>query len=129
MNSDEPTSFADLLRQFRRMADLTQEELAERAHLSTRAISALEQGQNHGPRRDTVALLAEALVLTADQRARFTTAARAIRPREAPLVTEGAACESEHPHNVPLTLTSFVGRELQRSEVPRLLQRPQSDGG
>jgi predicted ATPase/transcriptional regulator with XRE-family HTH domain len=129
MNSDEPASFADLLRQFRRMADLTQEELAERAHLSTRAISALEQGRNHGPRRDTVALLTEALALTPSRQAQFREAARAIRPREAPLAIEDASPEPEHPHNLPQTLTSFVGRELQQSGVRRLLQRPPSDGG
>ncbi|HVC80067.1 MAG TPA: tetratricopeptide repeat protein [Chloroflexota bacterium] len=128
MTSEEPISFADLLRQFRRMADLTQEELAERAHLSTRAISALEQGQNHGPRRDTVALLAEALALTPSRQAQFREAARAIRPREAPLAMD-AAPEPAHPHNLPLTLTSFVGRELQQSGVRRLLQRPLSEGG
>jgi non-specific serine/threonine protein kinase len=128
MNSDEPTSFADLLRQYRHLADLTQEELAERAHLSTRAISALEQGQNHGPRRDTVALLAEALALAPGRRAQFTAAARAVRVREAPAVIEDTP-EPEHPHNLPLTLTSFVGRELQRAGVRRLLQRAPTDGG
>jgi len=129
MTSEEPTSFADLLRQFRRMADLTQEELAERAHLSTRAISALEQGQNHGPRRDTVALLAEALALTPSGQAQFRAAARAVHARDAPLAAEDVPPEPEHPHNLPLSLTSFVGRELQQSGVRRLLLRPPSEGG
>jgi tetratricopeptide (TPR) repeat protein/transcriptional regulator with XRE-family HTH domain len=60
---------------------LTQEELAERAGLSTRAISALEQGANQAPRTDTLALLADALALDVEERAAFETAAR--RPRRA----------------------------------------------
>jgi len=57
-------SFADLLRRFRSAAGLTQEELAERAHLSRKAISALERGDRLSPRKDTVTLLAAALALS-----------------------------------------------------------------
>ena len=55
--SDSSASFGELLRDHRRAAGLTQEELAERAGVSPRSISELERGGAHIPRRDTVALL------------------------------------------------------------------------
>lgn len=65
-----------LLRHYRAAAGLTQEELAERAHLSRRSITAMERGTAHTPRRDTLELLAVALALTADERAVFLAAGR-----------------------------------------------------
>ncbi|MGH2389151.1 MAG: helix-turn-helix domain-containing protein, partial [Chloroflexota bacterium] len=76
MSSDEPLrSFAGLLRRARAAAGLTQEALADRAGVSWRAISDLERGVKR-PRRDTLELLADALVLPAEERAIFSTAAR-----------------------------------------------------
>src|SRR5690349_19723535 len=76
-------SFGEVLRRHRVAAGLTQEALAERAHLSTRAISALEQGVNQTPRKDTVALLADALALAGEERMAFEAAGR----RPPPLAT------------------------------------------
>ncbi|MDQ2741475.1 MAG: helix-turn-helix domain-containing protein [Chloroflexota bacterium] len=56
--------FGRLLRRYRMAAGLTQEELAERAGLSTRAVSDLERGLKTVPRRDTVTMLAQALALS-----------------------------------------------------------------
>ena len=56
-------SFGALLKHYRIAAGLSQEALAERARLSARAISALEQGVRLAPYRDTVALLVRALGL------------------------------------------------------------------
>jgi predicted ATPase/transcriptional regulator with XRE-family HTH domain len=64
------------LRQARRNAGMTQEELAERAHLSWRGISDIERGVRQLPRRETVALLAGALGLEGDARADFEALAR-----------------------------------------------------
>jgi tetratricopeptide (TPR) repeat protein/transcriptional regulator with XRE-family HTH domain len=69
-------AFAGLLKGYRLAAGLTQEALAERAGVAWRTISDLERGVKH-PRRDTVALLAEALALTGDQRPAFAAASRA----------------------------------------------------
>src|SRR5262249_22052922 len=62
-------SFGDLLRRYRLAAGLTQDELAERAQMSVCGISDLERGFRQIPRRSTVDLLADALRLTAEQRA------------------------------------------------------------
>ena len=56
-------SFGGLLRQLRAEARLTQEELAEAAHLSPRSVSDLERGVNRTARKDTAELLADALGL------------------------------------------------------------------
>jgi transcriptional regulator with XRE-family HTH domain len=61
--TDSP-AFGDLLRRSRRALGMTQEELAERAGVSPRVISALESDPSHRPRKDTLQLLARALELS-----------------------------------------------------------------
>jgi predicted ATPase/class 3 adenylate cyclase len=70
------TRFGELLRRARQVAGLTQAELAERAGLSRRGINDLERGVRQTPRKDTVALLAEALGLSEEERTAFAAAAR-----------------------------------------------------
>lgn len=76
MASSQPRTFGDLLRRFRIAAGLTQEELAERAGLSRRAIGSLEIGERRSPHKGTVTLLAQALVLSPAERALLEAAAR-----------------------------------------------------
>ena len=78
-----PPTFARLLKRYRLAAGLTQEELAERANLSVRAISDLERGVKLAPRRDTVALLLGALELSAEDRGTLEDSVR--RRRGPPL--------------------------------------------
>jgi tetratricopeptide (TPR) repeat protein/transcriptional regulator with XRE-family HTH domain len=73
--TDTPT-FGTLLRRYRLLAGLSQEALAERAHLSIRAVGALEQRSNRAPRAATLALLADALALSAQERAALVAAAQ-----------------------------------------------------
>jgi transcriptional regulator with XRE-family HTH domain len=76
-----PGDYSELgkrLRRYRRAADQTQEELAERAGLSVRGLSDLERGARRAPRRETLDALAEALDLSPDDRADLiATASRA----------------------------------------------------
>jgi DNA-binding XRE family transcriptional regulator len=60
---EHSVSFAELLKQLRTGAGLTQEELAEAASLSPRSISDLERGINLTARKETTRLLADALNL------------------------------------------------------------------
>jgi transcriptional regulator with XRE-family HTH domain len=87
-------TFGHLLRQHRKAAGLTQEELAEHACVSVRSIQAFEAGARQTPRSDTIDLLATALVLPPPERAAFTAAAR----RRALLVSDssvdGSTCAS-----------------------------------
>ena len=60
MTAPHAHSFGDLLHRHRMAAGLTQEELAERAGLSARAVSDIERGVKARPHRETVRLLAAA---------------------------------------------------------------------
>ncbi len=75
-------SFGTLLAKLRHAAGLTQEQLADRAELSVRAISSLECGARY-PRRLTLDRLSEALNLTLAQRADLIAAAAGGRRRPA----------------------------------------------
>ncbi|HEV2461683.1 MAG TPA: helix-turn-helix domain-containing protein, partial [Ktedonobacterales bacterium] len=95
--SPSSVTFADLLRHHRTAAGLTQEELAARAQLSRDAISTLERGTRRRPRKDTIALLAEALALPDEERAALVAASRrssaaalaATPPAQAPADLDG----------------------------------------
>ena len=80
MDGTEGRRFGTLLRSHRVAAGLSQEELAERAHLSRRTITDLERGVTTAPYRDTVALLADALELAESDRAELEDAVDRSRP-------------------------------------------------
>lgn len=67
-----------LLRRYRLASGLSQEELAERAGLSVRAIANIERGQTSRPYRRSVQLLADGLRLPEPQREQLERASRAI---------------------------------------------------
>ena len=104
------SSFSRLLKHHRLAARLTQEELAERARLSVRAISDLERGIKAVPRRDTVELLARALDLPAEE------LERTIPRRRGPRSVQTA-------QRLPMPLTPLVGRDTDVREVADLLRR------
>ncbi len=122
-------TFGDLLRRYRLAAGLTQEELAERAHLSVDAIGTLERGERQTPRKETVQLLASALALSADDHALLEAAARrqrvpvptADRTSAVPLPT-GAVLPKPMGH-LPTPLTSLLGREHEEAAAVHLLRR------
>ena len=82
------SSLGPLLRELREGAGLSQEELAERAGLSTHAISALERGTRTRPYPHTLRSLAGALDLDEDQRAALLGS---VAPRTARPATDPAA--------------------------------------
>jgi WD40 repeat protein/transcriptional regulator with XRE-family HTH domain len=88
--------FGGLLRRLRDDARLTQDELAEAAGVSQRAISDLERGINRTARKDTALLLAAALGLGGPARDLFVTAARG----QAPAAELLAAARAEAPDGV-----------------------------
>ena len=119
--------FGGLLRRLRGDAGLTQEELAEAAQVSQRAVSDLERGINRTARKDTALLLAEALNLAEPVRALFVAAARGRAPaagvlsalqRQAHAASWAAAGGV---HGFPAALTSFIGRAEPLREVADLL--------
>src|ERR1019366_1743816 len=106
-DDSEQVSFADVLRELRLAAGLTQEELAERAQLSNRAVRALERDQGRLPRLQTVRLLAQGLGLHGAEQARLLAAARSVRTRPSPQAT---------------TLPKFLTRVLGRGEDVALVK-------
>ncbi len=112
MRAMETSTFAQLLRRYRMAAGLTQEELAQRARLSKRGIADLERGRRQAPRKETFALLVEALGLTEDERAHLQAASRR---RTAP--------PARSPNNLPAPLTPLLGRERDEAAAAHLLRR------
>src|SRR5436305_1728210 len=93
--------FGVVLRRYRVAAGLSQEALAARARLSWRAISDLERGWRHLPRRETARLLTEALNLSPLEQAEFEQAARGMGA----LAVATAGAPGIESHRSP-----FVGR-------------------
>ncbi|GAB2657938.1 hypothetical protein GCM10009743_37680 [Kribbella swartbergensis] len=104
--------FGGLLRRHRREAGLSQEGLAELAGLSVDAIAALERGRRRAPRAHTLRLLADALRLTAADRAQFTAAAR--RDTESP---------QPQLRRSPVAPNELIGRTTELTATKRLLDQ------
>ena len=106
MTSRDPSAFAHLLRDLRRAHGLSQEALADRSGLSTDAIRALERGRRTAPRASTLALLADALDLSPDDRAVLAGAAA---PEPAASVIA--------PSPIPLPPDPLIGRERELADI------------
>src|SRR5438067_4220920 len=122
MDATEDRPFGAVLRAYRAAAGLSQEELAERAHLSQRTISDLERGVTTAPYRDTVAQLADALELAASARGALEDAVRRARSSAAAGQEPGRAPVD------PLLATKLAIPSARPALVPRprLLERLQA---
>src|SRR5579859_5656300 len=127
MSTARPLTFADLLRRYRRATGLTQEELAERAGLSARAVSSLERGINHSPHRDTVALLVAGLGLTPED----ATALKATVRRGRNLSERYRSMPPVRHASLLVPPTPLIGREHDEAAVTHLLGQipPATDRG
>jgi predicted ATPase len=110
VKAEADRSFAEILRQYRLAAGLSQEALAERARLSVRGISDLERGARTAPRASTISRLADALGLQPGARQTLVRAAQG--------VTNGIEVEVERRHtSVVASLSSFIGRTAELVEI------------
>jgi hypothetical protein len=109
---------------------LTQEELAERAALSVRAVRNLETGQTSKPYRRSAQRLADGLQLTGPRRDDFLAAARSAHQLPASadgfLERPGLAHGPVRPlgivpRQLPPAITGFVGRSAVLAELDGLL--------
>src|SRR5215831_2143457 len=114
MLTQTSASFGGLLRRHRLAAGLTQEQLAERAGLSVYGIQKLERGTTH-PYRDTVERLSAALQLGALDAEELRTTVGPVRRRGSPAPDRAVR---EVRHNLPVSMTSFVGRERELVDIP-----------
>ena len=137
--------FAELLRQLRAEARLTQEELAEAAGLSPRSVSDLERGIHQTARKDTAGLLAGALGVAEPVRAAFVAAARgrapvaevltAMRAEAAPAAPGGSMPSGAPPgalgvvpRQLPAGAAFFAGREAELKQLDALLGQAAGGG-
>jgi predicted ATPase/DNA-binding XRE family transcriptional regulator len=110
-------SFAELLRRHRLKAGLTQEALANLAGLSAHGIQRLESGASR-PYRETIRRLVQALRLSRED----ATALQDVAPPAPRHRTSRAGTSpADIRHSLPAALTSFIGRELEKDELARLL--------
>ncbi|HEY7342969.1 MAG TPA: ABC transporter substrate-binding protein [Ktedonobacterales bacterium] len=125
MASTPALTFADLLRSHRAAAGLTQEELAERARLSVDAVSTLERGTRRTPRKDTVALLAEALDLAPEDRTAFVAAATAARRTSSAARRATSAALAVSPPDSPVPHAAGGG-DVQTDATTIVINPPRS---
>ena len=112
--------FGGLLRQLRADAGLTQEELAEAARLSPRTVSDLERGISRTARKDTAVMLADALGLAGRARGVFVAVAQGRVVAAEVLAAKAAGAFAG---NLPVQLSSFVGRAVELAELATAMAR------
>ena len=119
------SDFAQTIRTLRLRAGLSQEELAERAGVSARAVSDRERGLRKSPRPETLRLLAEALRLSESERARFFAAAHPEIEIDRRPSTEPPAAATAIPlaiRPLPIPPDELIGRESDIAAIGELLQ-------
>ena len=118
MNTPQEHSapFGARLRKLREAAGLTQEELAWRAGLTAKAISVLERGERKRPFPHTVRAIADALVLSENERASLLAAV----PKRSSAATSSASTTVSK-SNLPTPSTPLLGRERELLEITTFL--------
>jgi tetratricopeptide (TPR) repeat protein/transcriptional regulator with XRE-family HTH domain len=126
--------FGGLLRRLREDAGLTQDELAEAARVSQRAISDLERGINATARKDTAVLLAGALGLDGRARELFVAAARGRAPADQVLAAAareagagGSAAAASR--TLPRDIAAFTGRQAELGQLMARWAEAAAGGG
>ena len=123
---ERTVSFGYWVRRQRKALDLTQQVLADRVGCSLAAIKKIESDERR-PSRQIAERLAEVLNVPASQREMFLEVARGIRPVDQlslahePASPTPSETSKPLPHNLPMQLTSFIGRERELEEVKQLL--------
>jgi transcriptional regulator with XRE-family HTH domain len=113
-------TLAELVRQYRSDARLSQEDLAERAGLSPRTISNIETGIAASPRATTLSLLVEALGLDAEKRERLVASIR--RQTAGTRNPRQDGDSSPAFRRLPPAPTPFIGREAEVAACSDLLR-------
>ncbi len=125
---NEAYSFGTWLRQRRRALDLTQAELARRLGCATVTLQKIELDERR-PSKDTAVRLAEALEIAPEERGAFLKSARG--EVAADRLATSSAAELAPPwrvsprpaNNLPIALTSLIGREQEIASICALLRR------
>jgi predicted ATPase/transcriptional regulator with XRE-family HTH domain len=119
VSPDHFTQFGELLEYLRRRVGLTQRELSIAVGYSDSQISRLEHNQRVPDRTTLTALFVPALDLSYEPKWTARLLELAVEARRAEASTLGT--HQTPSHNLPLQLTSFLGRETEIVEVIGLL--------
>lgn len=114
-------TFGDLLKYLRKREELTQRELAIQVGYSDTQISRLEQNQRVPDAATLTALFVPALHLEreAEWVARLLELAKQARLVELPEIESTE--NSRQKNNLPVSLTTFIGREKEQAEIVQLI--------
>ena len=127
-------SFGEWLKRRRNAAGLTQEQLARQLSCSTSALRKFE-AELRRPSADVIERLADIFNISLEERKSFLRFARgdwqAISDgvheespwRVSPVPAEKPKETIPAKHNLPLQLTTFIGREKERSEITHLITK------
>ena len=134
MHTQPSASFGVLLRYYRQRAGLTQEQLAEHAHLTPNAISALERGARRHPYPTTVKALATALDLEGTQQDLLLRLARTraadlptLPPDDMPALMQTIAdSRTRQPQRaaLPVAPNALIGRDEEHRAIVAALTTP-----
>ena len=113
MPDTSDTTFGTRLKDHRKAAGLSQEELAQRAGLSANAVGQLERGVRKHPYPHTVRSLTDGLGLSEQERSALLAS---VPGRDSPAPTPTAL-------TVPVPLIPLIGRERELSAVRSSLER------
>jgi tetratricopeptide (TPR) repeat protein/transcriptional regulator with XRE-family HTH domain len=113
----ESGEFGRLLRRYRTIAGLTQEDLAMRSGLSARAVSNIERGRTGRPYAHSVRLLADALMLDEAARVQLMMAWRDGTDEDAAPGPEAGHGGQRQPlvvpRQLPVSMRNFAGRAAE----------------
>jgi tetratricopeptide (TPR) repeat protein/transcriptional regulator with XRE-family HTH domain len=112
-------SFGVLLRRYRLASGLSQEELAQRAGLSVRALANMERGRTRRPYKRSVRLLAEAMALSEPQCLDLDRASR-FAACDVPVPGPATAGQAV-PRELPAPVGYFTGRASELDELSGLM--------
>lgn len=118
-------TFGELLRYLRKREELTQQELALRVGYSNSQISRLEQNRRVPDEPTLAALFVPALHLQREPAwaARLLDLAQMARLDELnPQLSSAADALPSLSNNLPAALTTFIGREKEKTDIARLLR-------
>src|SRR5215510_15153286 len=121
-------SFGYWIRRQRKALDLTQQALADKVGCSLAAIKKIESDERR-PSRQIAERMAEVLDVPTGQREMFLEVARGVRPVDQLLLAREPSIPvstllqkpESFRNNLPMQLTSFIGRERELEEVKHLL--------
>jgi predicted ATPase/DNA-binding XRE family transcriptional regulator len=115
----EEISFGEWLRQRRRMLDLTQQELADQMGCARITLRRIEAGALK-PSKELALILLQKLGTPTIEREAWLQFARGLSNFPGSSVDSSA---SELITNLPISLTSFIGREKEQREIINLLDK------